>query len=153
MWPRFTFTYDVTTTLWPWHIGKQASKQHYLLMQARFEAAIQLMWACSTSACALRVTSEYSFTDLGRMDSWVGCWFVTCRVSNRIGTHAGIPHKIRNTAPYLLSHTRHRRKRVGGLQPLQWLEKFAKINISGQKIDLDSNKIFVNNWFFIGQLP
>ena len=26
-------------------------------------------YQCVSSACALRVTSEYSFTDLGRMDS------------------------------------------------------------------------------------
>ena len=29
-----------------------------------------------SSDCVLRVTSEYSFTDLGRMDCWVDCWFV-----------------------------------------------------------------------------
>ena len=49
-------------------MSKQASNI-YLLTRARFEAAIQLMWACGTTASALRVTSEYSFTDLGRMDS------------------------------------------------------------------------------------
>ena len=51
--------------------SKQDSKQAsniYLLTQARFEEAIQLMWACGTTACALIVTSEYSFIDLGRID-------------------------------------------------------------------------------------
>ena len=41
----------------------------YLLTQAGYMAAIQLMWACGTTACAFRITSEYSFTELGRMDS------------------------------------------------------------------------------------
>ena len=45
------------------------SKHPFLCMCQRrpgTRAAIQLMRACGVTACALRVTSEYSFTDLGR---------------------------------------------------------------------------------------
>ena len=50
--------------------GSKAKQNNlYLLIQAGFVAAIQLMWACSITARALRITSEYSFTDVGRMDS------------------------------------------------------------------------------------
>ena len=53
----------------------------YLLKQAGYMAAIQLMWACGITACALRVASEYPFTDLGgtAAGSWllaVGCWLL-----------------------------------------------------------------------------
>ena len=39
-------------------------------------AAIQLTLTCGSTACALRATSEYSFTNLRGMDSWVGCLLV-----------------------------------------------------------------------------
>ena len=52
----------------------KAKQPYYMLTQAGYVAAIQLMWACGITACALRITSECSFTDLGRMDSRVGCW-------------------------------------------------------------------------------
>ena len=42
------------------------------------------------------------------MDNWVGYWLVVCRVSDGIRAHAGIPHKIRNTAPYPFCHTTQR---------------------------------------------
>ena len=48
-------------------IAKQSNI--YLLTQAGYLAAIQLMWACGITSCALRITSEHSFTNLGRMDS------------------------------------------------------------------------------------
>ena len=41
----------------------------YFLTQAGYVVAVQLMWACGITACARRITSEYSFTDLGKMDS------------------------------------------------------------------------------------
>ena len=86
----FWWIFLENTLILPGCVSNQASNI-YLLVEARFEAAIQLMWACGAMACALRVTSEYSFTDLGRTDSWVGCWLVACRVSDRIQAHVGIP--------------------------------------------------------------
>ena len=49
--------------------GRTSSKQQqaenfYLLMQAGYMAAIQLTWVYGITTCTLRVTSEYSFTDL-----------------------------------------------------------------------------------------
>ena len=41
-----------------WKPGEHAS-HIYLLTQARFLAAIELMWPCGTTACALRVASEH----------------------------------------------------------------------------------------------
>ena len=57
--------YDMTS-----HYDEGLAKQSkfYLLTQAGYVAAIQLMWACGITACALKITSEYSFNDLGRMD-------------------------------------------------------------------------------------
>ena len=49
--------------------AKQNQSTLHLLTQAGYVAAIQLIWAGCITACALRVTSEYSFTYLGRMDS------------------------------------------------------------------------------------
>ena len=49
--------------------SKAKQSNLYLLTQAGYVAAIQPMWACGTTACALRITPEYSFTDLVRMDS------------------------------------------------------------------------------------
>lgn len=44
----------------------------YLLTQTGITwAAVQLMWTFGITACALTATSEYLFTDLGEMDSWV----------------------------------------------------------------------------------
>ena len=34
------------------------------------------MWTYITTAYALRITSDYSFTDLGWIDTWAGLWFV-----------------------------------------------------------------------------
>ena len=31
------------------------------------------MWAWGTKGCVLKISPEYPFTDLERMDSWVGC--------------------------------------------------------------------------------
>ena len=59
--------------------------------------ATQLMWVSYTTACALRTASEYSFTDLGRVDSEVGCWFVVCNYCNGIRAHADRPYRTRNT--------------------------------------------------------
>ena len=56
--------------------SKAKQSNFYLLKQNGHVAAIQLMWACRIPACALRITSGYSFTDLGRVDSSVGCWLV-----------------------------------------------------------------------------
>ena len=69
-------------------------------------AAIQLMRAFGIKSCALRISSEYSFTDLGGMDYWVSCWLVVCSVRNGIRTHAGRPHKIRNTAPLSINRAK-----------------------------------------------
>ena len=49
--------------------GKGKQSNFCLLTHAGYVAATQLMWACGITACALRLTSEYSFTDIGRMDS------------------------------------------------------------------------------------
>ena len=49
--------------------SKAKQNNFYLLTQAGYVAAIQLIWACGITACALRIASQYSFTDLGRMDS------------------------------------------------------------------------------------
>ena len=40
-----------------------------------FLAVYQLMWAWGAKACVLKISPEYPFTDLKRMDSWVG-WTV-----------------------------------------------------------------------------
>ena len=61
----------------------------------RVWAAIQLTWACGTTACALRATSEQSFTDLGRMDIWVGCWLVLGSSSSGIRALARRPETLR----------------------------------------------------------
>ena len=46
----------------------------HLLTHAGYMAAIQqLICACGTTACAIRVASGDSFTDLGRMDSLADC--------------------------------------------------------------------------------
>ena len=50
------------------------------------------------SACALRVTSEYSFTDLGRMDSWIDCWLVISGSND--GFEPTRVRMLRNTAPW-----------------------------------------------------
>ena len=71
----------------------------YLLTHAGYVAAIQLTWACGSTACAPRITSEYSFTDLGRMDSCVGCWLVVSGSDGGIQPHASRPRMIRNIEP------------------------------------------------------
>ena len=38
-------------------------------MQAKFLVAFELMRACSAKACAFRVATRYSFTDMERVDS------------------------------------------------------------------------------------
>ena len=57
-----------------------------------------------SSACALRVTSEYSYTNLERKDSWVNCWLVVNGSDDGIRTHASRPRMIRNAVPYPLGH-------------------------------------------------
>ena len=49
--------------------SKAKQSNFYLLTQAGYVAAIQMMQACGYTACALGITSEYSFTDLGWIDS------------------------------------------------------------------------------------
>lgn len=80
--------------------SSQMSKQVnniYLLTQAMYMAAIQLMWICSTMAHALRVASEYS---LPTWYGWTaGCWLVVCNASDGIQPHVGRPHMIQNIVP------------------------------------------------------
>ena len=66
--------------------------------------AIQLMWASGTTACVLQVASEYSITDLGRMEDWDDCWLVLCGNSDGMRSYAGQPHKILNIAPSPLGY-------------------------------------------------
>ena len=84
-------------------VNDQKFHGHYSARQTLFViymAPIHLMWASGITACALRITSVYSMTDLGRMDSYVGCWLVVVRGSNDgIRTHASRPHNMRYTAP------------------------------------------------------
>ena len=62
--------------------------------QARNLAAVQLMWACGTTACALRVAFEWSFIHLERMDNRVCYWLVVFSYDNGIQTNTGRFHKI-----------------------------------------------------------
>ena len=68
-------------------------------MQAGYVAAIQLKWAHGSTACALRLASESSFTNLGRMDSCFSCWLVVSNSGDWIRTLAGRPNKMLNTMP------------------------------------------------------
>ena len=60
--------------------SEDPSKGLAVRTQARYVAAVKLMLACGTTACAPRVVSEYSFTDLVRMNSWfaVGLACLAC---------------------------------------------------------------------------
>ena len=68
------------------HTSKQAHKQTILFLstQARFLAAMKLMLAFSSTSCVLRVASEYSVIDFGRLDSRAGCWLLVCSASDGI---------------------------------------------------------------------
>ena len=88
------FDYDILI-----FTSKAKQSKFHLLTQTRYMAAIQLMWACGITACALRITSEYSFTDLGGIDSLFDCWLVVSGSDDGIRTHASRPRMIRNTAP------------------------------------------------------
>ena len=52
------------------HGSKAKQSDLYLLTQAGYVAAIQLMWVCGMTACALRISSEYGWT--------AGCWMLGC---------------------------------------------------------------------------
>ena len=56
--------------------------------------AIQLILACKITTGTLRVTPEYSFALLGRMDRYVNFWIVVNGSENGIPKHGSIPHKI-----------------------------------------------------------
>ena len=74
--------------------SKAKQSNFYLLTKAGYVADIQLTWACGITACALRTTSEYSFTDPGgwTAELAVGLWLVVPTAGIR--TQASRPRMI-----------------------------------------------------------
>ena len=60
-------------------------------------AAIQLMWACGITACAIRVTSEYSFTE-------GSCWLVAGFELTRVDSITFETRRLNHSATALVMH-------------------------------------------------
>ena len=58
--------------------NKQARKEHLFDdgQEARFLAAVQLLWACGTTACAVTIASDDLLSDPGRLESRICCGVV-----------------------------------------------------------------------------
>ena len=56
---------------------------------------MELICTCGPMPYAFKLDTEYSFTDLWRMASWIGWWILVCDLDDRIGTNAVKAVKIK----------------------------------------------------------